>query len=87
MTYHVRIARSAVRALAKLPRWAQTRIAAAINHLADDPRPPGTKRLATADPTHWIRLGDYRVICEIDDDARTITILGISHRRDVYRGL
>jgi mRNA interferase RelE/StbE len=32
-----------------------------------------------------IRVGDFRVIYEIDDDQRAVTVLRIGHRRDVYR--
>jgi len=44
----------------------------------------GCNRLTGRDG--WrIRVGDYRVIYEIDDERQMITILHIGHRRDVYR--
>jgi mRNA interferase RelE/StbE len=34
-----------------------------------------------------IRIGDYRVVDDVDDEASAVTVLRIRHRRDVYRGL
>jgi mRNA interferase RelE/StbE len=55
-----------------------------IYGLADDPRPPGCRKLR--DVEGWrIRAGDYRVVYEIDDSLRTITILRVGHRKEIYR--
>jgi mRNA interferase RelE/StbE len=52
--------------------------------LADDPRPTGALKLTGRDG--WrLRIGDFRVIYEIDDKQRNITVLHIGHRPDVYR--
>lgn len=66
MNYQVFILRSAQKALAKLSKPNYERIKDAITALAGDPRPPGCKKLI--DREGWrIRVGDYRVIYEIDD--------------------
>lgn len=58
-------------------------ISQAITNLADNPRPPSATRLVNR--TEWrIRVGDFRVLYEIDDVARTVTIVAIANRRDVY---
>jgi mRNA interferase RelE/StbE len=52
--------------------------------LAETPRPEGCGTLAGRDA--WrIRIGDYRVVYEIDDDAARVVIVVIAHRRDAYR--
>ena len=56
-----------------------------IDALATDPRPPNVKRLMGPARRWRVRVGDYRVVYEIDDAARRVTILVISHQRDVYR--
>ncbi len=54
--------------------------------LADNPRPPGSLKLAGRD--FWrIRVGDYRVIYAIDDNEEVVRVVRTGHRRDVYRGL
>jgi mRNA interferase RelE/StbE len=82
--YELLIKRSAAKELDALPTPDRRRIAAKIHLLAKDPRPPGVERLSGAE---WYRLrqGDYRVLFEIDDGKRTVTIVRIGHRRDVYR--
>jgi mRNA interferase RelE/StbE len=68
----------------KLPTEVYDRVDGAILALANDPRPPGCTRLRGRDD--WrIRVGDYRIVCGIDDDRRVVEILAVAHRRDVYR--
>lgn len=68
----------------KLPRVICSQIDHAIEELAELPRPTSVKKLAGG--KGWrIRIGDYRVIYDIDDTARTITIGRVMHRREVYR--
>lgn len=83
-SYDLLIKRSAAKELEALPTSYRRRIAAKIRSLANDPRPPGVEKLSGAE---WYRLrqGDYRVLFEIDDGKRTVTIVRIGHRRDVYR--
>jgi mRNA interferase RelE/StbE len=84
MTYTVTILRRAQRELANTPDSTLSHIRDAIRALGDDPRPPGCRKLTGREG--WrIRVGDYRVIYEIEDSNDTITILHIGHRRDVYR--
>ena len=84
MTYSVEILRRAQRELASTPPTTLLHVRDAIRALGDEPRPPGCRKLAGREG--WrIRVGDYRVIYEIDDDQRTVAILHIGHRRDVYR--
>jgi mRNA interferase RelE/StbE len=82
--YELLIKRSAAKELAALPTSYRRRIATKIHLLAQDPRPPGVEKLSGAE---WYRLrqGDYRVLYEIDDGNRTVTIVRIGHRRDVSR--
>ncbi len=82
--YTIAILRRAQKELADLPRDAYVRTRDAIRALAEEPRPPGSKKLAGR--TGWrVRVGSYRVVYEIDDHDRLITIVHIGHRRDIYR--
>lgn len=84
-TYRVEIARRAVKALAALPRLEQQRIRAAIDLLADNPRPPGCVAMAGEARAYRVRVGDYRIIYEVLDARLVIQVVRIGHRRDVYR--
>ena len=84
MTYEVVILRKAQRELAALPRAAYTRVRAALRGLGMSPRGPGAKKLRGREA--WrMREGDYRVLYEIDDDSRVVTVVHVGHRREVYR--
>ena len=59
-------------------------IVAAIRSLADTPRPLGVRKLADRIALR-LRVGDYRIIYSVDDNHRTVTVIAIGHRREVYR--
>ena len=84
MNYTVFILRRAQKELAQLPGGEYERVRDAIAALSIDPRPPGCRKLSGRDG--WrIRVSDYRVIYEIDDSRRVVTVVHVGHRRDVYR--
>lgn len=84
MAYVVSFLRRAQKELADLSKESYARVRDEIQALADEPRPSGCKKLKGREG--WrIRVGDYRVIYDIDDEAQTVLIVHIGHRRDVYR--
>ena len=85
MTYRIEVSSAAVRQLRKLDRAAQRRVQAAIELLADAPRPSAAKTLAGGDGEWRVRTGDYRIVYEVHDNVLLILVIAIGHRRDVYR--
>ena len=61
-----------------------TRIDRKILALADNPRPAGCKKLKGYKDQWRVRVGDWRVVYIIDDNAGRIRIMRIAHRREVY---
>jgi mRNA interferase RelE/StbE len=86
--YAVQVAPAAHRELRRLDVRARGRVQAAIDLLADDPRPPACKAMA-GQPfgTYRVRTGDYRIVYEVHDDRLVVLVIRIGHRREVYRGL
>jgi mRNA interferase RelE/StbE len=82
--YKVRFRKSVGKDLAPIPNRDTQRIIAAIAGLADDPRPPQSKKLSGAEK-YRLRCGAYRVLYEIQDDVLVVCVVKIGHRRDVYR--
>jgi mRNA interferase RelE/StbE len=82
--YQIRLHPQAARAFQRLQKPIRNRIAAAIDALADDPRPTGTTKLAGRDD-YRVRVGDYRIVYAVDDAERLVLIGRIAHRREVYR--
>jgi mRNA interferase RelE/StbE len=74
-------------ALAIIPRPHRRRIAWKIDRLADNPRPRGAKALKGPLSLYRIRVGDYRVIYQIQDAALLVLVVRIGSRGDVYRHL
>ena len=52
--------------------------------LADEPRPPASKKLTGRDARR-VRTGNWRVIYEIHDDELLVMVVAAGNRRDVYR--
>ena len=85
MTYRVEVAPAALRQLRKLDPPARRRVQAAVELLADHPRPSGAKKLVGGDGEWRVRTGDFRIIYEIHDDVLLILVIAVGHRRDVYQ--
>ncbi|MGQ0775764.1 MAG: type II toxin-antitoxin system RelE family toxin [Pseudonocardiales bacterium] len=71
--------------LQRLPHQVFPAVLNAILALPQDPRPAGVKKLAGSSNDWRIRTGEYRIVYEIDDTAKTTTVLRVAHRRDAYR--
>jgi mRNA interferase RelE/StbE len=86
--YDVRLAKRAERGLRGIrlgdPRNYR-RIVGAIRALADDPRPAGSKKLTAFDPPAWrVRVGDYRIVYEVDDTEVVVLVVNVAPRGEVY---
>ncbi len=83
MNYALLILRRAQKELANLDKTEYERVRDAVTSLAENPRPNNCKKLVGRDG--WrIRVGNYRVIYEIDDAKQEVTVLHVGHRRDIY---
>ena len=84
MSYEVHTTGKVEKAIARLPSDAYDRMNDAIDALADDPRPPGCKKLGGGDG-YRIRVGEWRAIYRVNDRERKVDVVRVAHRRDVYR--
>ena len=82
--YTVLILPSAQKQLDKLPGNIATRIEDKMMELGGDPRPQGCKKLKGRN-AYRIRIGDYRVVYDIVDYQLIVTVINVSHRKDVYQ--
>ncbi len=85
--YRIDIRPRAARSLRRLDANALKAVAQVIDSLEADPRPVGAKSLVGHRPYLRVRSGEYRIIYVVDDEASTVTIAIIGHRREVYRNL
>lgn len=85
MPYAISYVPSAAKVIRKLDRLTARRLLDAIGALASDPRPSGCIQLKGGDGELRIRVGDYRVVYDVQDDELVVLVLRVGHRRDVYR--
>jgi mRNA interferase RelE/StbE len=71
--------------LQQLPRPAFVATLNAIVALANEPRPAGVRKLVGSESDRRVRVGEYRIVYEIDEKADLLTVPRVAHRRDVYR--
>ncbi len=85
--YGVKIDRKAQKELSKLDPYISKKIIKWINNNLVDCTNPylNGRQLCGTLSKYWrYRVGDYRIIAEIDDEKITILVVQIGHRRDVY---
>lgn len=85
MSYMVLLSSRAQRDLNRLIGTTLLRLEKAILNLESDPRPFGAKKLKGATGYWRVRVGEYRVLYEIEDEAERIVVHRIAHRREIYR--
>ncbi len=83
--YRVEIARSALKALQKLPAAYRDAIRERIRGLRQNPRPPGCQKLRGERDKFRLRVGPYRILYTIDDERQRMRVVVIAHRREAYR--
>ncbi len=84
MIYTILVERYAQKQILKLDKKVIPLIKNAIAKLAENPRPNGYKNLK-GEEAYRIRVGDYRIIYEIDNDKIIVTVVSVGHRKEVYK--
>jgi mRNA interferase RelE/StbE len=85
MSYSIGFTPRCLRDFSTLDRTIQQRLRRHIDRLGENPFPPGAKKLHTEEAYHRIRVGDYRVIYQVEAHQLMIIVVRIGHRREVYR--
>ena len=83
--YDIYLESAAERDLKRLSPAVFRRLIEHIRSLAENPRPAGCHKIVASRSDWRIRVGDYRVIYEIDEKAHTIKVMRVRHRREAYR--
>jgi mRNA interferase RelE/StbE len=82
--YRVDLSRRAEKDLDRLPARGAARVIAALRELTADPRPRRASKLVAVEG-YRIRLGEYRIIYDVNDATQVVTVYRIRHRREAYR--
>jgi mRNA interferase RelE/StbE len=82
--YRIELKKSVLKDFDSLPRKDLQRILVAIESLADDPRPPQSKKLSGLEQ-YRLRQGNYRILYSIKDDLLIVFVVAVGHRKEIYR--
>ena len=86
MNYQVIVVPRAEKDLRKMPTDVIVRVKESVLALRQEPRPAGSRKLVNVSPETWrVRIGDWRVLYRIDDQAHMVTVTNVIHRREAYR--
>ena len=83
--YRIEVSATAEKQIRKLHRTDQIRTLKAIQALARDPHPRGSRKLRGYEDVFRLRVGTYRILYSVDSHRLLILVLKIGHRRDIYR--
>lgn len=88
MAYKIKLTKTAEKDLSKLDKQSALRIIKFFKErivTSDNPKQLGKQLTGTLKPFWRFRVGDYRIICDINDDELVILTLRIGHRKEVYK--
>jgi mRNA interferase RelE/StbE len=84
-SYRLEVKRSAEKEIRKLSPKTIDRVWARIRGLTTNPRPRGARKLSGEVDAYRVRVGNYRVLYEINDAEALVSVREVSHRREAYR--
>ncbi|ADD27548.1 type II toxin-antitoxin system RelE family toxin [Meiothermus ruber] len=84
MAYTLAISKRVGKDMAGLPKEARERIIEKLKELANEPFAPGTIKLK-GEASYRVRVGDYRIVFDVDTKTQTITVLAVGDRKDIYK--
>ena len=87
MAYRIEFARKALREFQNLPAQVKKRLKPKIDALGQNPRPRGVKKIEGKENLYRIRVGDYRVIYEVQDKVLLVLVVKLGDRKDIYKYL
>ena len=83
--YNVEFVASAAKEFRSLSADLKPKVGLTIDSLSDNPFPVGVRKLQGHRRLYRVRIGQYRVIYEIDDQQKLVLVTRIRHRREAYR--
>lgn len=83
--YKVSIKNSALKEIQQIPKDFRIKIIETIDSLANDPRPSGVKKLENFKNSYRVRVGQYRIVYEIEDRQLIVEVIKVGNRKEVYR--
>ena len=83
-SYNVDFSRKAAKELQRIDTRYIPKIIERAEGLADNPRPDGCRKLSGSENSYRIRVGNFRLIYEIEDDQLVVLVVKVRHRQSAY---
>lgn len=87
MPYHIELKPAAIKGLRGLPKSIQKKTSSKIDSLANNPLPSKAKKLEGLEKIYRLRVGDYRILYQIQKKVLLILVISIGHRKQIYKHL
>jgi mRNA interferase RelE/StbE len=85
MAYSIEFRPAALRDLRAIPKEMLLRVSRKVDSLSDNPRPSGVEKLSGSENSYRVRVGDYRILYQIEDEVLRVLVARVGHRREIYR--
>ena len=85
--YTLLIERDAEKGFKRIPKNISNKLITKIKSLKDNPKPGGCRKITGSENDYRVRVGDYRVIYEINENNKQVIILAVGHRKDIYKNI
>ena len=86
-SYKIEWKQSAKKELRKLGKTVIPGIVNAVECLASEARPTGSRKLQGSEHLYRVRVGDYRIVYSIENKVLLIEVIRVGHRKDIYKKL
>ncbi|MGV3602381.1 MAG: type II toxin-antitoxin system RelE family toxin [Dyadobacter fermentans] len=83
--YKISIKSAALKEIQQIPKEFRVRIIETIDSLATNPRPNGVKKLENFRNSYRVRVGQYRIVYQIEDRQLIVEVVKVANRKEVYR--
>jgi len=84
MGYSIKLKKSVEKEIKKLPQEIIRRVIKVLEELESNAYPRGTKKIKGSERTYRLRVGDYRIIYQVDEEKKEIVIYHIRKREEAY---
>ena len=84
-SYKIVVKTSVQKDFRSLPKETLLKVLTVIENLEKEPYPQKVSKLEGTEKTFRIRVGDYRIVYEVEKAQKTVTVLYVRHRREIYR--
>ncbi len=84
-SFKLEVLRSVDREIRRIEKQVIPKLVHAIRNLSGNPFPVHSKKLRGAESKYRLRIGEYRVLYEINQKTKTVTVFSVCHRKDAYR--